>query len=376
MVPNAEYRIKLYGSPSTPQDPCPEYINASAVVPLSTIPGLKHTYIASQAPIPTTVNSMWQMVWEQHVEVIVMLTRFIEGDICKAIPYWPRRRVDNANPFASPPSNSLTRSRSRTASMCFSMELEDLQAEVGAVETYGNVRVETRSSELVSEQVVKRTFEITYIGADAEAAALAKQVPEEQRVEWEKCQFRSPRTVTLLHYTGWPDHGVPEELDTPSDLFKLYREERERMVCPLSPVLVHCSAGIGRTGTFIAVDQMLDHIQYIQEMNSKLILQEMRQLTHDVKMGVTDPHCVNRSKYKLGVNVVENNKLTHPRSQLDENGNPLVLRGLDTRIVAMIVLGMRACRPGMVQRKEQYGLIYMLVQHCLSHPHRRLFGLM
>ncbi|XP_052634163.1 LOW QUALITY PROTEIN: receptor-type tyrosine-protein phosphatase kappa-like [Harpia harpyja] len=64
-----------------------------------------------------------------------------------------------------------------------------------------------------------------------------------------------PRVVQQLHYLLWPDHGVPRN---PAQLLALVDVVNKRgLEVPTGPVLVHCSAGIGRTGTFIALDFLL-----------------------------------------------------------------------------------------------------------------------
>ncbi|RMC16536.1 hypothetical protein DUI87_06473 [Hirundo rustica rustica] len=64
-----------------------------------------------------------------------------------------------------------------------------------------------------------------------------------------------PRAVEQFHYLLWPDHGVPKN---PSQLLCLVEVVNKRVLeAPAGPVLVHCSAGIGRTGTFIALDFLL-----------------------------------------------------------------------------------------------------------------------
>ncbi|XP_048147785.1 receptor-type tyrosine-protein phosphatase kappa-like isoform X7 [Corvus hawaiiensis] len=64
-----------------------------------------------------------------------------------------------------------------------------------------------------------------------------------------------PRAVEQFHYLLWPDHGVPRN---PSQLLYLVEVVNKRVLeAPAGPVLVHCSAGIGRTGTFIALDFLL-----------------------------------------------------------------------------------------------------------------------
>ncbi|KAM7077496.1 receptor-type tyrosine-protein phosphatase T-like [Ciconia maguari] len=64
-----------------------------------------------------------------------------------------------------------------------------------------------------------------------------------------------PRVVEQFHYLLWPDHGVPRN---PAQLLCLVELVNKRVLqAPAGPVLVHCSAGIGRTGTFIALDFLL-----------------------------------------------------------------------------------------------------------------------
>jgi protein-tyrosine phosphatase len=63
-------------------------------------------------------------------------------------------------------------------------------------------------------------------------------------------------SITQYHYTSWPDHGVPAE---PTDL--LHFREAVRTTPTSGPLLVHCSAGVGRSGTFIATDHMLNLVQ-------------------------------------------------------------------------------------------------------------------
>ena len=59
--------------------------------------------------------------------------------------------------------------------------------------------------------------------------------------------------VHQLHCMAWPDHDVP---DSPHLLLELVREANSLSPDLSSPILVHCSAGVGRTGTFIAVHKL------------------------------------------------------------------------------------------------------------------------
>eukprot|EP01016_Furgasonia_blochmanni_P044713 TRINITY_DN6230_c0_g1_i7.p2 TRINITY_DN6230_c0_g1~~TRINITY_DN6230_c0_g1_i7.p2 ORF type:complete len:171 (+),score=21.23 TRINITY_DN6230_c0_g1_i7:697-1209(+) len=60
-------------------------------------------------------------------------------------------------------------------------------------------------------------------------------------------------TVAQFQWTGWPDHGVPSEgtYSIVEQLLDIMRKEYETK--PAQPIIVHCSAGVGRTGTLIAL---------------------------------------------------------------------------------------------------------------------------
>ena len=68
-----------------------------------------------------------------------------------------------------------------------------------------------------------------------------------------------PLEVTQFHYTAWPDHNVPS-----SGMSLIYFTRAVRKAHPRTEtkhLLVHCSAGVGRTGTFIVLDTMLEKME-------------------------------------------------------------------------------------------------------------------
>jgi hypothetical protein len=63
------------------------------------------------------------------------------------------------------------------------------------------------------------------------------------------------RTLTHFYYQAWPDHGVPTTSD---ELLTFRAVVKEVATNPDVPLLIHCSAGVGRTGTYIAIDTIVE----------------------------------------------------------------------------------------------------------------------
>ncbi|XP_075944372.1 receptor-type tyrosine-protein phosphatase C isoform X2 [Anarhichas minor] len=68
----------------------------------------------------------------------------------------------------------------------------------------------------------------------------------------------SEREVTHIQFMSWPDHGVPGE---PHLLLKLRRRVNAFKNFFSGPIIVHCSAGVGRTGTYIGIDAMMEGLE-------------------------------------------------------------------------------------------------------------------
>ncbi|KAK6329073.1 hypothetical protein J4Q44_G00010510 [Coregonus suidteri] len=83
------------------------------------------------------------------------------------------------------------------------------------------------------------------------------------------------RPVKHFHFTAWPDHGVPEgtaALIQFRGLVRQHIESRENT----GPTVVHCSAGVGRTGTIIALDVMLQQLEREKAVGIAAFLHKMR----------------------------------------------------------------------------------------------------
>ncbi|XP_078327334.1 uncharacterized protein LOC111111930 isoform X4 [Crassostrea virginica] len=80
------------------------------------------------------------------------------------------------------------------------------------------------------------------------------------------------RTIAQFHYTAWPDHGTPEELG----LVQFHRAVTKKYQTG-GLMLVHCSAGVGRTGTFIGLDSLLQHGRKFGRINVFEFVHQMRE---------------------------------------------------------------------------------------------------
>ncbi|KAL0967234.1 hypothetical protein UPYG_G00249540 [Umbra pygmaea] len=171
---------------------------SSDFINASYIPGnnFRREYIASQGPLPGTKDDFWRMVWEHNVYNIVMVTQCVEKGRVKCDQYWPADR-------------------------------EPLY--------YGDLVVQILSESVLPEWTI-REFKISSDGRPS-----------------------YPRVVRHFHYTVWPDHGVPENTQS---LIQFVRTVRDYVDTSPSTgaTVVHCSAGVGRTGTFIVLDRVLQQL--------------------------------------------------------------------------------------------------------------------
>lgn len=86
---------------------------------------------------------------------------------------------------------------------------------------------------------------------------------ESKYVDWSTTEFMicrgsEQRRIRHYHFITWPDFGVPSP---PQTLVRFVRAFRDRVGPDQRPIVVHCSAGVGRSGTFITLDRILQQIQ-------------------------------------------------------------------------------------------------------------------
>ncbi|XP_062973251.1 receptor-type tyrosine-protein phosphatase eta [Elgaria multicarinata webbii] len=91
----------------------------------------------------------------------------------------------------------------------------------------------------------------------------------------EKSESSESHPVRQFHFTSWPDHGVPETTDLLISFRHLVQEYMKQNP-PTSPSLVHCSAGVGRTGTFIAIDRLIHQMEMENSVDVYGVVYDLR----------------------------------------------------------------------------------------------------
>lgn len=194
VIPYEDNRVKLKPTKENPTG----YINASHI--RVQVGKQEFSYIATQGPLANTVIDFWQMIYENNIRVISMLTGVNDPDQRKCAKYWPvRLGTENALKFGD-----------------FSVALRYIN-ECWSYVTRG---------------------------------LIVRHDPS-----------RTERLVWHLQYTEWPDRGCPsnpsgflEYLDELSAIKRqvMMEQNTQKPAC----VVVHCSAGVGRTGVLVLTEMM------------------------------------------------------------------------------------------------------------------------
>uniref|UniRef100_A0A8C7IIM2 Tyrosine-protein phosphatase non-receptor type n=1 Tax=Oncorhynchus kisutch TaxID=8019 RepID=A0A8C7IIM2_ONCKI len=153
-------------------------------------------FIATQGCLQNTVVDFWKMVYQENTHVIVMTTKEMERGRNKCVRYWP---------------------------------------DLNATKEFGKVSVKN-VEECPAQDYILRELEVTRLD-----------------------RRELVRYIWHYQYLSWPDHGVPNE---PGGVLSFLEQvNRTQSAIPdTGPIVVHCSAGIGRTGTIIVIDILIDII--------------------------------------------------------------------------------------------------------------------
>ena len=195
-------------------DPNSDYINANY------IDGWRkpRAYIATQGPVPSTTPDFWRMMWEQDSSIIVMLTKEIELKKIKCHKYWPD---DVSEPLRIGP-------------------------------------LEVRFIEVLqpNDDYIIRSFILIELPTGTQ------------------------RMIHQYAFLSWPDQGVPQD---PSSLLNFLHVIRTQAAASrlsdasTGPLVIHCSAGIGRTGALALIDINIERLNAIANVDVFSTLCYMRE---------------------------------------------------------------------------------------------------
>ena len=172
----------------------------------------KNVFIATQAPPASTICDFWRMIFERNVTTVIMLCNLVERGTEVSTQYWPEL------------GESL-----------------DLEA----------VLVTNEGEELNEElRIVERDLTVEYR------------------------KLKSSLTIKHYQYTGWVDNRLPEDFSGLIELLDITHEaatENKR-----SPVVVHCTSGIGRTGVFLALYNSIEQVTFEESVNLFYVIKKLR----------------------------------------------------------------------------------------------------
>ncbi|CAH8602694.1 unnamed protein product [Heterobilharzia americana] len=200
-------------------EPDSDYINANYLDGYCK----QNAYIATQGPLPHTISDFWRMVWEQRSAMIVSMTRLEE-----------KARVKLNFRTSANLKESIDEHDVDTlinGDLIFTNELSYISQ---STMNFGDISVSLLD-----------TMELAYYTV--------------RSFVLQKAGMSETREVRQLQFTAWPDHGVPNH---PAPLLMFLRRVRAECPTDSGPIVVHCSAGVGRTGAFILLDILLEQMRH------------------------------------------------------------------------------------------------------------------
>ncbi|XP_071510084.1 uncharacterized protein [Diadema antillarum] len=173
-------------------------------------------FIASQAPNSASIQDFWRMIWQYRVNIVVMINNIIEAGKDRCTVYWP----------------------------------EEMSSSV----QFGQMVVTLRT-------IVERSDSV-------------HRVMDVQQVDQNEA-FK----VHQFHFLAWENLKSPEHPTTLLSFTRAVKKVHQKYEGDQggsAPILVHCSAGVGRTGTFITLYCMLDQLQEEGRVNISDFIKQMR----------------------------------------------------------------------------------------------------
>lgn len=192
-----------------------DYINASFV------DGYRQSkaYISTQGPMVQTFGDFWRMIWQTGSRVIVMVTLNIENNTLKCDRYWP-----------CPESRVM---------------------EAGV-------------------------YNIEFMGVDIHEDFIATHL------KLTNTRSKLSRDIWHLQFVSWPDFGTPQSANALLNYRNFVLKKQLDVIenaegTNYPPITVHCSAGVGRSGTFITIDTCIQKMEITGLVDVKSVVEKLRE---------------------------------------------------------------------------------------------------
>ncbi|CAD5207107.1 unnamed protein product [Bursaphelenchus okinawaensis] len=165
-------------------------------------PKSQKRYICTQGPLDSTVADFWRMVIQEETEQVIMLCNCIEKGMDKCAQYWPK----DPNQTVQYDGDKIT------------------------VTNLGNGPLPPDDHSVVRTNLM---------------------------IKWKLEGKSNEREIRHYQWVDWPDRGVPAGLNSVFNLLSTVRGSEK-------PIVVHCSAGIGRTGSIVSIAYIMERFQMAQ----------------------------------------------------------------------------------------------------------------
>ncbi|KAK0412945.1 hypothetical protein QR680_006497 [Steinernema hermaphroditum] len=170
-------------------------------------------FICTQGPLDCTITDFWHMVLQEDPETVIMLCSIVEKGMAKCAQYWP---------------------------------LDEKE-----VKTYGDIEIKNMQVQPLSATEPNVRFSLL-------------------QLKWTEGGKSKEKQVRHYQWTDWPDRGVPPCRLTAMELLSRVRGTKK-------PIVVHCSAGIGRTGSIVAIEFILERLQ------QAMVCEDMGEILKDLR---------------------------------------------------------------------------------------------
>ena len=187
----------------------------------------ENSFISAQAPLKNTIDDFWTMCFDYDINIIIMLCNLEENGKEKCVEYWENDKRDIKDSTAS----------TMDTNFIINYTTEQINNDI----IIRNINIRDKNKEENNEKKIKQ-----------------------------------------IHYGSWPDHQSLDIQDIYGNILFMFNLVDKEI--GHNPIVVHCSAGVGRTGTFIALYNLYrDILNQIHEKNNKNITINFMNLVRKLK---------------------------------------------------------------------------------------------